>query len=152
MDKRWRSRPVIGRPVAVGQAGSPAAACRAGFRPMLPRVLGIRLDPGVAVVHDEAGGGGDDDGIPTRSRLTFDCFCTCSVRQDASAGALAVAISPIRSARDGPRTAAFCSTTRQPRLAKKASRPRQVSLARQPGKMSRARPKTEKNPNSLCCC
>lgn len=63
MQKRWRSRPLIGRPVAVGRSSRPDlfpllvadstnAAAAAGDS-----------DPGVAVVHDEAGGGGDDDGI-----------------------------------------------------------------------------------------
>lgn len=104
--------------MAVGPSGSLPAACRAGFDQCCRSCWG--LDPGVAVVHDEADDGGDDDGISDSSRLTFDCFCTCSVRHARrKRRGLFVAISPIRSARDCPRRlkkpSFLFSTTRQTR-------------------------------------
>ncbi|KKO97105.1 hypothetical protein THAR02_10792 [Trichoderma harzianum] len=101
---------------------------------------------GVAAVHDEADDGGDDDGIPDSSRLTFDWFLhLLGQMQDARRkrrGSCRCHYPAVQSdqratARDGPRTAAL--DNKAAATSKKAS----GSLARQPSKMSRARPKTE---------
>ncbi|KAL7942153.1 hypothetical protein V8C42DRAFT_159571 [Trichoderma barbatum] len=113
-------------------------------------------DPGVAVVHDEAGD--DDDGIlRLASLLVCTCTCICSVRRRrrrrGSCRRDCLAVQSDRRARLPKRC--ICSTPGKSsnlgsrdylvdkKGVQKGVRTKAGALARQPGKMSRARPKTE---------